>query len=93
MMKKLTTGLALAGFFAAMIGTSYAGPAAQPVSDSLATYKGDTTEADLVQASYVLHLEGSDYVLHLEWSSLSEAATAKGAETDALFDAKSSDRP
>ena len=92
MMKKLTVGLALAGFFAAMIGTSYAGPAAQPVSDGLATYKGDTTEADLVQASYVVHLEYSDYVLHLEWSSLAEAASATGAETDALFD-KSSDRP
>jgi hypothetical protein len=86
MMKKLTAGLALAGFFAAMIGTSYAGPAAQPVSDSLATYTGEATDAGLVEASYVVHVEYSDYVLHLEWSRMEANAAATGAETDALFD-------
>jgi hypothetical protein len=86
-MKKLIAPLALVGFFATMIGTSYAAPAAQPVNDDYSKYDGDTTAVDVESKSYVIHLEYNGYVLHLEWSNVEVAATGTTTGAgDQLFD-------
>ncbi len=86
-MKKLIAPLALVGFFATMIGTSFAGPAAQPVADDYAKYDGDSTPVNFEAESYIIHLEYNGYVLHLEWSNVEAAATGTTTGAgDQLFD-------
>ncbi len=85
-MKKMTLALAFTGFLAAVVGTSFAGPAAQPVTDAYANYSGETITASASQVDYVVHLEWSDYVVHLEWRDIAEAAANAGMAADSLFD-------
>jgi hypothetical protein len=85
MKRNVTLGLVLAGFLAAVVGTSFADPSARPVSDNFATYSGETTTALADQVDYVVHLEWSDYVLHLEWRDVLAQASA-GPVSDQLFD-------
>lgn len=84
-MKKLIPSLAFAGFMAAVVGTSFAAPAAQPTVDRYAAYTGETAGVISPEQSYVIHLECGDYVLHLEWSATDAPAQAAVA-ADALFD-------
>ncbi len=85
MKRNVTLGLVLAGFVAALVGTSFADPPARPLADSFATYAGETTTAVADRVDYVVHLEWSDYALHLEWRDIQQAASAVLA-SDALFD-------
>ncbi|MEZ4360994.1 MAG: hypothetical protein R3B48_12495 [Kofleriaceae bacterium] len=85
-MKKSILGFAFVGFFAAVIGTSFAGPAAQPVADAYASYAGETTTAAADQVDYVVHLEYSDYVLHLEWRDIEAGTPSLNVAADSLFD-------
>ena len=84
-MKRLIPGLVFAGFFAAIIGTSFAAPAARPVTDSFSAYAGETSGVISPDNGYVIHVECSDYVIHVEWSGVAAPDLAPIA-TDALFD-------
>jgi hypothetical protein len=85
-MKKLIGPLALAGFFAAMIGTSYASPTNAAQTDGYTSYSGETASLDAVQADYVLHLEYNGYVLHLEWRGVEANGTSTEGASDKIFD-------
>jgi hypothetical protein len=85
MKRNVTLGLVFAGFLAAVVGTSFADPAARPVTDAYAAYSGEATTAVADQVDYIVHLEWSDYVLHLEWRDVLNSASAVMA-SDQLFD-------